>query len=48
MFEFKTDGGQKTIIQADGNAIYLASGIKLAKVIVPDMASAFIIETEHQ
>lgn len=47
MFELKTEG-HKTLMQTDNTAVYLASGIKLAKVTIPDMCAVYIIETEHQ
>ena len=46
-FDIK-NGDAKTIMKTDNNFIYLACGIKLMKLSVPDLTQVFMFESEHE
>ncbi len=38
----------KVVIESDNNFIFLACGIKLVKLSVPDLTQVFLYESEHE
>lgn len=46
-FDLKTEDN-KVIIKTDNNYVYLACGIKLVKLSVPELQQVFLYESEHE
>lgn len=45
-FDMETEDN-KVVIESDNNFIFLACGIKLVKLSVPDLTQVFLYESEH-
>ena len=48
MYQTYNDGQSGVVLRTDNTHVYLGVGIKLVKLIIPNMQSLFVIETEHQ
>ena len=46
-FEMKTNTDAKVVIKTDNNNVYLANGIQLVKLTVPELKQVFMYESEH-
>lgn len=48
MYQTEKEGQSKVVLRTDNDSVYLGVGIKLYKLLIPNMQSLFVIETEHQ
>ena len=47
MYQMTIETGQNSVLKTDNNYVYLAVGLRFAKIEIPSMVSKFVIETEH-
>ena len=48
MYQTEKEGQSKVVLRTDNDSVYLGVGIKLYKLLIPNMQSLFVIESEHQ
>ena len=48
MYQTDIEVESKVVLRTDNNFVYLGVGVKLYKLIIPNMQPLFVIESEHQ